>query len=318
MPGTKVVEQSGSVRIDLVGGTLDIPPLHLILKDAITLNLATSLKARVLCRSTDKEDVLIRSKDYGTEFRFERADFTTDKLYHGEDFGPMKFVCQILDYFQVKSHFELELESGSPAGAGLGGSSSMGVTLFNALAKWTDRKFEPVEAIQIVRDIEARILNAGMTGYQDYYPALYGGILALKPKVGGIEVDQLFQADFASQLQQRLTLIYTGKTRLSGINNWEVYKNFFDKDAKTIEGLQEIASISMKAYHAIKENDLDLLLRCMSDEGNARRQLFPNIETDEMREFFSEAMEKGEISGMKVCGAGGGGCFLVIHDRAPQ
>ena len=46
-------ESTGSVRVDLVGGTLDLPPIHLILDETVTLNLATSLKAKVIFESID-------------------------------------------------------------------------------------------------------------------------------------------------------------------------------------------------------------------------------------------------------------------------
>ena len=310
-----MLENEGSVRIDLVGGTLDIPPLHLIIKDAITLNLATSLKAKVRISETTQETIKIISKDYQTTYEYSAADFTQEKLFYSEHFGPMKFVAQILNYFGLKQNLCVELESGSPPGAGLGGSSSMGVTLFNALCRWQGVEIPREDAVQIVRDIEARILNAGMTGYQDYYPALYGGVLALKPKVGTVEVEQLYSSKLASYLEDHITLIYTGKTRLSGINNWEVYKNYFDKDQATIKGMSEIAAISARAYNAIKTENFDEIISLISQEGSVRRELFPNIETPEMTQFFNTCMQSELISGMKVCGAGGGGCFLVVHNQ---
>ena len=42
------------------------------------------------------------------------------------------------------------------------------------------------KVIEIVGNIEAKSLDCGPTGYQDYYPALYGGVLALIPKMDGI------------------------------------------------------------------------------------------------------------------------------------
>ena len=42
------IEESGSVRIDLLGGTLDLHPIGLLTPRSCTLNFATSLKTRVL------------------------------------------------------------------------------------------------------------------------------------------------------------------------------------------------------------------------------------------------------------------------------
>jgi D-glycero-alpha-D-manno-heptose-7-phosphate kinase len=41
------VTSEGSVRVDLVGGTIDLEPINLILPNVVTLNVATSLKAKV-------------------------------------------------------------------------------------------------------------------------------------------------------------------------------------------------------------------------------------------------------------------------------
>ena len=46
MPVTNYKETakaSGSVRVDLVGGTLDLEPINLILPNVVTMNVATSL-----------------------------------------------------------------------------------------------------------------------------------------------------------------------------------------------------------------------------------------------------------------------------------
>src|SRR5439155_3222259 len=123
-----------------------------------------------------------------------------------------------------------ELESGSPPGAGLGGSSAMGVTCFSALSQFCGEKMDRIEAIQKVNSLEARILDCGPAGYQDYYPALFGGVLGLVAKPGKVLVEQLYSNELKNVLESHLTLVYSGETRLSGINNWEVYKAFFNKD----------------------------------------------------------------------------------------
>ncbi|MCR9203452.1 MAG: hypothetical protein NXH75_02675, partial [Halobacteriovoraceae bacterium] len=221
------VETVGSVRVDLLGGTLDLNPINLILDNVVTLNLATSLKAKVIIEDSEKDGVEIESIDYGNKFYFSKKDFTPERL-QGEHFGPMKFVCQILDHLELKNKVKLVLQSGSPAGAGLGGSSAMGVTLYSAIKKFKGESLDRLQAIKEVNSVEARILDAGPAGYQDYYPALFGGVLALSPSPAGIEVEQLYNEDLKNFLEEHLTLVYSGQTRMSGINNWEVYKKFFD------------------------------------------------------------------------------------------
>ena len=62
---------------------------------------------------------------------------------------------------------------------------------------------------------------------RDYYPALYGGILALAPGKYSVEVEQLYTEKLKLFFEKRITLVYSGELRFSAINNWEVYKDFF-------------------------------------------------------------------------------------------
>jgi D-glycero-alpha-D-manno-heptose-7-phosphate kinase len=307
------VTSEGSVRVDLVGGTLDIPPIHLILKDVKTLNLATSLKAKAILTSTDRDGVEIISKDYDSTVFFESSDFTEDKLFRSAHFGPLNFVAQILHYFGIHSNLILEISSKAPAGSGLGGSSTMGVTLYKGLCEFKGLEFDKLKAIKIVRSIESRILNKGVAGYQDYYPALFSGILSLKATVGEVEVEQVYSTELKEFLEDHITLVFSGDTRLSGINNWEVYKSFFDGDEAVRAGMANIAKISNQVYDAIKAQDFSTIIELISLEGIEREKLFPNIVPANIKNLFSDLQVNLSNIGLKMCGAGGGGCFIILH-----
>ncbi len=310
--GTKT-EVRGSVRVDLVGGTLDIPPIHLILKDTVTLNLATSLQAKITFEKSDFKGVEFNSLDYNIVKKFAEEDFTHEKLAAGH-FGVLRFLSEILLFLKVTSKVKITLSSGAPTGSGLGGSSAMGVTFYKGLCLFSGLPYEKNRAISEVRAIEAKVLHCGPTGYQDYYPALYGGVLALLPVPGGVEVEQYFSEDLKRYLESHLILVYSGESRLSGINNWEVFKGFFDNDPHIKTGLSNIAKVSQVAYQSLKKKDYKGLLQSISEEGLLRADLFPNILTPGMKDFLKKAQEKFQGLGLKVCGAGGGGCFLLTHD----
>jgi D-glycero-alpha-D-manno-heptose-7-phosphate kinase len=305
---TKSTREEGSVRVDLLGGTLDLNPINLILPNVVTLNLATTLKAKIEISQGPADGVVIVSRDYKREETFKKSDFIDTKT-----FGDFHFVAEILKHFGATSGITLTLESGSPPGAGLGGSSSMGVTLYKGLSHHFSKSFDRDRAIAIVNAIEARVLDIGPAGYQDYYPAVYGGVLALSAHPGRVEVEQLYSPELARALEARLTLVYSGQLRFSGINNWEVYKGFFDKNPRMREGLTTIAKLSHRALQAIKESNTEELLELIAEEGKARKELFPGIVSPEMDSLYNELRDTPGGMGLKVCGAGGGGCFLLIH-----
>jgi D-glycero-alpha-D-manno-heptose-7-phosphate kinase len=307
------VTNQGSVRVDLVGGTLDIEPINLIIKNVVTLNVATGLKATATLIKTDFDGVEIISKDYNKSYKYPSADLTEDRVVYSREFQEMTFVLQILRLFNITKNLRLELSSGAPAGSGLGGSSAMGVTLYKALCHFTGTSYERDTAVLRVKSVESRILNQGVAGYQDYFPALTGGVLAVKGIEGRINVEQLYTPELKEVLESHLTLIYSGQSRASGINNWEVYKGFFDKKPEVVEGLTRIADISHGMYLALKNKDWDKMLSYIAQEGEAREKLFPGITTDKIRQFTSELKKDGNVLGLKMCGAGGGGCFILVH-----
>lgn len=308
----KKVSTAGSVRVDLLGGTLDLNPINLILPDVVTLNLATSLKAKVDVTPIDFDGVEIISHDYGTTHKFRSQDFTDENL-RTNFFGNLTFIAHILNLFGIKKEVRLELVSGSPPGAGLGGSSAMGVTCYSALSQYLKIDFDRVDAIHKVNALEARILDCGPAGYQDYYPAMFGGVLGLIATPGNVIVEQLYSEQLKETLESHLTLVYSGETRLSGINNWEVYKAFFNKDQAVRAGLTEIARLSASALHCIHKNKFTDLITHIELEGEERRKLFPGILTPAMQELHGAIKAESSELGMKICGAGGGGCFLLTH-----
>ena len=307
------VIREGSVRVDLVGGTLDLEPINLILPNVVTLNVATSLKARVQLEKLDTDTVEIISKDYKNSYTFKAQDFNQENLYSGNFFKEMTFICQILDLFGLHSGLRLTLSSGAPAGSGLGGSSAMGVTLYSALCEFCDQHFEVQEAVARVKGTEGRILNQGVPGYQDYFPALVGGVLSIRGLAGKLEYEQLYTPELKEFLESRMTLVYSGLSRDSGINNWDVYKKFFDKDEQIRAGMTEIARISYKAYQAIKERDYEELISLIGKEGESRKALAPNIVPLEINDLFTKLSKDFSDLGIKMCGAGGGGCFVLTH-----
>jgi D-glycero-alpha-D-manno-heptose-7-phosphate kinase len=307
------VTNQGSVRVDLVGGTLDIEPINLIIKNVVTLNVATGLKASVTLSKIAFNGIEIHSADYNKSYKYESADLTEDRVVYAGEYAEMSFVLQILRLFNINSGLKLELASGAPAGSGLGGSSAMGVTLYRALCNFTGHNYDRHTAVVRVKAVESRILNQGMAGYQDYFPALTGGVLAIRGMEGEIKVEQLYSDELKNVLEAHLTLISSKQSRASGINNWEVYKAFFDKKPEVVNGLTRIAEISHATYLAIKDRKWDEMLQNIALEGLEREKLFPGITTDKIRQFTAELKQDGNVIGLKMCGAGGGGCFILVH-----
>ena len=114
-----LVTSEGSVRVDLVGGTLDLEPINLILPNVVTLNVATSLKAKVIIEQVESKGIEIISSDYDKTYFYEKSEMTDKNLYYSQYFEEMSFVMQIISLFSISSGLKVILSSGAPAGSGL-------------------------------------------------------------------------------------------------------------------------------------------------------------------------------------------------------
>lgn len=310
----KKVMKQGSVRADLLGGTLDIHPLNLILKNVVTLNVALSHKAQVEIEESTTDDVEIYSLDYNRRFHFKKEDFNPQNLSN-HYFQEMGFIAQLMVEVGLTSRVKLTLSSGAPAGSGLGGSSAMGIVAMKALLDYQSLIWSDEKILKTVMNVEARVLDCGPTGYQDYYPAVYGGILSLTPTLQGISCQQLYDPEVAFLLEKNLCLIYSGKQRFSAINNWEVFQAFFNGDQQVRLGLQRIADLSAEALGLLKNKNIQAFCHLVVEEGNWRKGLFTNIVPPEVLVFEKGLKTIDPALGIKMCGAGGGGCFLLYHGQ---
>lgn len=313
-----LINSQGSVRVDLVGGTLDLDPINRILPNVKTLNVATSLKAVAVIEPNNSNELIIHSKDYDKKYQYHILDLKEENFIDDSFFKEMNFVAQVVSTFNIDHGLTISLSSGAPAGSGLGGSSAMAITLYKGLLKFFKMDLDIHQIVHRVKNIEGRILRKGIPGYQDYYPALTGGILSLTGNYKGIDFEQLYNLDLKDFLEKNLMLVYSGISRNSGINNWEVYKAFFDGDKKVVKGLTDIAQISHDCYLAIKNKNFDKIPKLIQQEGAIREELFVNIVPEEVKSL-NEILVKNKLSsGIKMCGAGGGGCFLIITNNHNQ
>lgn len=295
------IDSSAPTRIDLAGGTYDIWPLYLFHEKAQTLNAAISLRAR--CTLTSRRDyrILLISDDTGEEVDVaDPASLPLDRL---------PLVSRLVRHFGARG-LEVRTKAESPVGAGIAGSSAMNIALTGALAAWTGRPMSDEDVLTTAMNIEAQVIRVP-TGVQDYRPAFYGGISAIELAVGGVRrvaIDVEVQ-----NLERRLVLAYTGASRNSGINNWDVMVRRINGDQAVIDAFEAIRDAAESMRGALEAGDWPAVGVLMAAEWQARKHLAPGVTTPEIDQLFERARFAGALAG-KVCGAGGGGCLVCLVD----
>jgi D-glycero-alpha-D-manno-heptose-7-phosphate kinase len=296
------IEASAPTRIDLAGGTLDIWPLYLFHERAQTLNAAISLRARCSIRPRADNRILIISDD--TALRVEAGHWSELRENH-----ELRLLGRLLHHFQAQG-LELHTRCESPVGAGIAGSSALNIAVCGALAAWSREPRSDEALMQIAMNVEAQAIDVP-TGVQDYRPAVYGGVSAVELRVDGIRRVALPVA--ADELEKRLVLAYTGATRNSGINNWEVTKRHIDGDRDVQARFDRIRDIAAAMRAALERGDWREVGRQIGEEWENRKGLAPGVTTTEIDTLLAAAHAAGAYAG-KVCGAGGGGCLICIAE----
>ena len=294
------IDSSAPTRIDLAGGTLDIWPLYLFHEGAQTLNAAISLRARCSIRPRADRRLVIVSEDTGR--RVEVAHWSELR-----DNAELRLLGRLLHHFQVEG-LEMHTKCESPVGAGIAGSSALNIAVCGALAAWTGRRMSDEQLLQIAMNVEAQAIDVP-TGVQDYRPAMYGGVSAVELRVDGVK--RVAMPVDADDLSRHVVVAYTGASRNSGINNWEVTKRHIDGDPEVRQRFARIRDIAVRMRPALERSDWQEVGQQVAEEWENRKGLAPGVTTPAIDAMLGAARQAGAWSG-KVCGAGGGGCLFCI------
>ena len=227
-----------------------------------------------------------------------------------EEHDHTRLVVQILKALRVETGLRIETTSRVPAGSGLGGSSTLAVTIAAAVAGALSRELSRRDLRQLVRDAEAQVIRVP-TGIQDYEAAIHGGVLEVALLPGEIETRRLVEDE--TFVEDRILLVDAGLTRFSGLNNWEMFKAQVDGLGEVRSLFAEIVCAAGEACLAITTEDENALIRAVAREWKARRSLARGVSTPEVERIVAAAMAHAGAG--KVCGAGGGGVVLAVVPR---
>ena len=135
------ITSSAPTRIDLAGGTIDIWPLYLFHEQAMTLNVAISLRAHVTIESRMDGGLELVSVDTHRRLRASRwSELRGD--------SELPLLALLARHYRLENA-TLTTRGESPAGAGIAGSSALAIATCGALARYTGASVEPEDLLQV-------------------------------------------------------------------------------------------------------------------------------------------------------------------------
>ncbi len=270
---------SAPSRLDFGGGWTDVPP-YPEERGGFVCNLAIERRSRVALRHGPPE--------------------------------PNRLPLVAAALGRARYHGHVTIASDFPIGAGLGGSSAAGVALSAAIASAQGESLEPAALAEWSRALEVDVLGiAG--GRQDHYAAAFGGALGLSFD-DGVTVEQIaLTASTRDALESRITLVYTGESRLSSDTITAVLDAYRDGVPRVVDALERMAVLARGMRSALHAGDVTTLGALVDEHWAHQRALHPRITTERI-EAVEQAARSAGAQGLKALGASGGGSVMIVSD----
>lgn len=296
-------------RVDLAGGTLDLPPLYLFHPGALTVNAAIDQLAT--CEVTTRADtsIVLVSRDVG-----QREVYPSREALRLDT--PLQLLARLVAFCTVgrhRGHDGVRCATWFGTGRFIGAGHRHGRGIESSDRRWlhpgatVDAGPEYRNAGDSRSGRGAGLLSGGVWGHQRHSPGS-----------GGVCHESL-AADWLPWLDAHVVVCHTGQAHFSGTNNWEIFKRHIEGDLATQAALARIRDLARAMYAAVCARDLGAVAAALEQEWHHRRQLAAEVSTPTIERLMAVARESGALAG-KVCGAGGGGCvvFVVAEGRKPD
>jgi len=298
-----IIRSRAPLRISFGGGGTDVSPYP---EENGGATLSATIGKYAYCTLARRHDdsINVKSLDYDIVASY-RSD---EELVYDGRLDLVKAGIRVLG---VNRGFDLFLHSDSPPGSGLGTSSAIVVAIIGAFKQYLDLSLTGYDIAELAYRIERE--DVGIRGgRQDQYAATFGGFnfiefLGKTTVVNPLRVDW----DTMNELQYRLMLCFTGRTRVSAgiiVDQVTAYTEKRDEVVRALHETKKLASLMKHALLLGKIEEFGLLLH---HAWQCKKDFSAKMTDSHIDDLYELARHHGAIGG-KLLGAGGGGYLLFL------
>ncbi|MDR0778172.1 MAG: kinase, partial [Methanomassiliicoccaceae archaeon] len=184
--GKEMIRARAPLRIGMAGGGTDVEP-YASERGGSVLNTTIDRYAYCTVVPNDRNRLGIVSLDYGTfEVPLDGGPLRYD--------GNMDLIKAVSNHFNITDGFDVFIHSEAPPGSGLGGSSTVIVSILGAVTEWLGEKMSDHELADLAFRLEREELGL-KGGKQDQYAAVFGGFNLMEFKRSGVRVNKVHLKD---------------------------------------------------------------------------------------------------------------------------
>ena len=217
----------------------------------------------------------------------------------------VKGCLQFMDF--KRPRLQIHHDGDLPAQSGTGSSAAFTVGLLQGLyalkGQMVSKRQLAMDAIMVERD-----LIGETCGLQDQCAAAFGGLnlITFGPEPHDFNVNRLpITNGTAHQLQSHLMLFYTKQQRTaSEIEAAKWLKPNYD-------ALREQQKLAGECLAVLNSADMKGLASILDMSWSLKKAMSNEVTNDDIDRHYSQALAAGAWGG-KLCGAGAGGCLLLV------
>ena len=244
MVGWSMTSVQANLRIDIAGGTLDLWPLYNFVSGAKTINCAISLKTQCdfeLVQGAQHIHVEV------TNLNFSKTYKDLEQFLSSKD-NELNLIRPVFRFYKIETGFKIKIMSESPVGGGLGGSSTLMISILKAVDKELGMSRSEESYVNFAANLESQILGAP-AGTQDYYQALSPGLSVISYQ-SDVRKREFLKSPWLEKNKDNFLLIYSGVQHHSGLNNWSIFRKCVEKDSQV---LSIIKDLKKNSEHILEE-----------------------------------------------------------------
>ena len=297
----KIIRAKAPLRVSFCGGGSDVPPYPEKFGGVV---FSTTINKYAYATLTLRQDRIIKltSFDYGKMVQYSLDD---DLTYNGE-FDIIKGVIRRMN---ITRGINIYTHTDAPPGTGLGSSSAITVALIGLLSHLLRLPLTDYEKADLAVLIERK--DVGIEGgLQDQYAVTFGGFNLIEFLKDSIIVNPLrVNKNLKNELEYRLLLCYTGKTRLSANIIADQIHSYVNEKEDVINAIEQMKKITICLKNALLQNQLDDFGILLDQGWEEKKRVSSKIADSSIESIYNQAKKFGALGG-KLLGAGGGGYLL--------
>ncbi len=216
---------------------------------------------------------------------------------------------------RVPRNIEVVSIADVPAGTGLGSSGTFLVGLIHAVHAY---KREHVTAEMLAREaVEIEMVRLKEpVGKQDQYVAAYGGLVCqeYRPDDSVVIAPLQMSESAVRELRDSLMLFFVGYSRDASALLRHQNTQSEQRDSQMLESLHFTKQLGQEIKTTLESGKIEQFGSLMHEHWMRKRCRSVGMSNNRIDELYDLARARGEVTGGKLVGAGGGG-FLLFHTR---